>query len=216
MPRIAINYETTLVSFYRFVCNDPEIKSSYVGSTVNFTERKANHKKCCNNPNDKVYHLKIYETIRDNGGWNNWRMIEIESRLVKDKREAERIEQEWIEKMETDMNSIKAFGAETREEYKKQYHMDNREKNIEYSKQYYIENTNTFKEQSKQYRLENADKIKEHSKQYRLENADKIKEKTKEKVACECGCEIRRGDLPRHQKSPKHAKLMELKIASII
>ena len=128
MPRIAIDYSTREVSFYRFVCNDPEIKSSYVGHTVNFIERKHNHKVSCNNPNGNTYNLKIYQIIRDNGGFDNWRMIEIESRIVKDKREAERIEQKLIEKLEADMNSIKAFVlAETKNEYFKLYRQENKE-----------------------------------------------------------------------------------------
>ena len=188
MPHIAINYESTKVSFYRFVCNDPEIKSSYVGSTVNFRERKANHKKCCNNPNDKVYHLKIYQTIRDNGDWDNWRMIEIESRLVKDKREAERIETEFMEKFQSDMNSKKAHRIF---ETKAEYHKD--------------------------WSLENADKLKEQKQQYYLDNKErweKAAEKRKEKITCECGCVVSKGRFTTHLKSPKHAKLMETKIAS--
>lgn len=184
MPRIATNYETTEVSFYRFVCNDPEIKSSYVGHTVNFRERKKAHKTCCNNPNDKRYHLKIYQIIREHGGFDNWRMIEIESRLVKDKREAERIEQEWIEKLEADLNSHKAFGGETIEEYRNKYHQDH-------------------KAHKREYDLK-----------YRLENSEKLKEQSKEKVSCECGCITNIRHMPRHKKSPKHAELMELKSAS--
>ena len=83
MPKIATDYSTREISFYRFVCNDPEIQSSYVGHTVDFNRRKSQHKSCCNNSNDKYHHLQIYQTIREYGGWDNWRMIEIESRLVK-------------------------------------------------------------------------------------------------------------------------------------
>lgn len=185
MPRIATNYETTEVSFYRFVCNDPEIKSSYVGHTVNFKERKHNHKSICNNSNPlgKGYNYKIYQTIRDNGGWDNWRMIEIEKRFVKDKREAERIETDLMKTQEADMNSYKAFcGFKTREEY------------------------------TKQYRIENADKIKN----YREINQKKRASYQLEKITCECGALVCRASYSKHKKSPKHAELMELKIASII
>jgi hypothetical protein len=138
MPKIAIDYSTRQVSFYKFVCNDPEIQSTYVGSTVDFTKRKCQHKSCCNNINSPKYY-PIYQIIRDNGGWNNWKMIEIESRLVKDKREAERIEQEYIEKLKSDMNSKKAFRLIP----------------------YRIENADKINEYKKQYRIENLDKLKE-------------------------------------------------------
>ena len=185
--RIAINYETTKVSFYRFVCNDPEIKSSYVGHTNNFRERKASHKRACNNPTDKIHHLQIYQTIREHGGWGEWKMLEIESRLVKDKREAERIEQEWIDKLKADMNSQKAFRGETRQETQRLYRIENADK----IKQYRIENADKLKEQKKEYHIknadkrkqyciDNADKRKEQMKQYRIVNADKIKEQEKQ------------------------------------
>tara|TARA_R110000868_G_scaffold89353_1_gene248764 strand:+ start:326 stop:964 length:639 start_codon:yes stop_codon:yes gene_type:complete len=209
MTKIATDYSTRPVSFYKFVCNNPEIKSSYVGHTIAFNKRKGYHKQNCN-----TCDFKIYQMIRDNGGWDNWRMIEIESRLVKDKREAERIEQEWIEKFEADMNSHKAFGGETIEEYRKQYRIENADKIKEYLKQYYLENADAFKEYNKQVRLDNHEKIRHREKRYRLENNDKVKEKANEKVACECGFIISRSNLARHKKSPNHAELMELKSAS--
>ena len=44
-----INYETTPIIFYKFVCENPEIKSCYVGQTTNFQQRKSSHKYRCNN-----------------------------------------------------------------------------------------------------------------------------------------------------------------------
>lgn len=159
MPKIAIDYSTREVSFYKFVCNDPEIKSNYVGSTVDFTKRKASHKSTCNNPNIKDYTYKIYQTIRENGGWEEWRMIEIEKRIVKDKREAERIEQEWIDKLQSDMNSHKAYsGCETKVEYDKQYY-----------KQYYLEHKEEVNEKRRQHHLENREKLNERRRIRKLE-----------------------------------------------
>ena len=181
MPKIATDYSTREISFYKFVCNDPEIQSSYVGHTVAFDKRKIHHKSACNNPNLKNNHLQIYQIIREYGGWDNWRMLEIESRLVKDKREAERIEQEYIDKLKTDMNTRKSFiNEETLKERMKQYRIENADK----IKEYRFKNADKIKEQMKQYRIENADKIKQNEienadknkkrmKQYRIENADK-------------------------------------------
>tara|TARA_R110000868_G_scaffold76995_1_gene220996 strand:- start:952 stop:1470 length:519 start_codon:yes stop_codon:yes gene_type:complete len=158
MTKIAIDYSTRPVSFYKFICQNEEITSSYVGHTVDFTKRKGHHKKCCNGDNYKSHNTPIYKIIRDNGGWDNWRMIEIESRLVKDKREAERIEQEYIEKLKSDMNSMKAFRI------------------IPYA----IENADKIKEQRKQYRIDNADKLKEQDKQKYIKHGDKIREKRRQ------------------------------------
>ena len=124
----AVDYSTTEVSFYRFVCNDPEIKSSYVGHTINFIARKAHHKKCCNGEHYRQHNQKIYQMIRQHLGWSNWRMIEIEKRIVKDKREAERIEQEYMEQLQSDMNMIKSHRVfETEQEYNKKYREEHKE-----------------------------------------------------------------------------------------
>ena len=62
---------------YKICCDDvPDYV--YVGSTKAFRERKRHHKYSCTNVNGKSYHSKIYTTIRDNGGWDNWRMVIIE------------------------------------------------------------------------------------------------------------------------------------------
>jgi hypothetical protein len=188
MPKIAIDYSTRQVSFYKFVCQNEEITSSYVGSTVDFTKRKCDHKKCCNGDNYKSHNTPIYKTIRDNGGWDNWKMIEIESRLVKDKREAERIEQEWIDKLKSNMNSQKAFrvipyrieNAEKLNKDKRQYRIENPDKLKEQDRQKYIKHGDKIRENKRQYVIDNADKLKEQRKQYYIENADKVKAKRRQ------------------------------------
>jgi hypothetical protein len=146
--------------FYKIVCDN-----LYVGSTKAFANRKYRHKGNCNNENGKNYNLKIYQTIRDNGGWDNFRMVCIHQQEVNNKRHAEKIEEDYRVELNGNMNTRRAFlSPEQRKEYDK-----------------------------------------EHSKEYRKNNRDFISEKIK----CECGCEIRRGDLPRHKRSKKHIKLMQ-------
>ena len=72
-------------------------------------------------------------------------------------------------------------------------------------------NIDKILEYQQKYREANRDKIKERNQKYREENKDKIKEKSLEKVKCECGCEVNKWVLLRHQKTKKHIKLMEIK-----
>ncbi len=44
----------------------------YIGSTTNEKRRKEDHKFSCNNENSEFYHLKVYQHIRENGGWDTW------------------------------------------------------------------------------------------------------------------------------------------------
>ena len=195
----AIDYSITPISFYKFVCIDPEIKSSYVGHTINFTERKSHHKKCCNGENYKSHHLKFYQMIRDHLGWDNWRMIEIEKRIVKDKREAERIETEYMEQLQSDMNCKKAHnGFETQQEYKINYHQKNRDKIIFRMKTYY---------------QNNRDEYISKAKEYYQDHRDEIALKSKEKITCECGTVVTKNGLSQHKQKQKHKDLMETKFS---
>ena len=76
MTKKPIDYSKACI--YRIVCRDPEIKECYVGSTTNLTKRRYQHKSLCNNVNNKGYNFYIYRFIRENGGFNNWEIIEIE------------------------------------------------------------------------------------------------------------------------------------------
>ena len=74
MPRKATNYSKT--SVYMIKCKNLNIKDLYIGHTSNFYNRKYVHKHDCNDENKN--HLKLYKTINENGGWDNWIMVELE------------------------------------------------------------------------------------------------------------------------------------------
>ena len=67
----------------------------------------------------------------------------------------------------------------------------------------------TMSEYMKQYREQNRDEINEKMKQYREQNRDEINEKQRQKVTCECGCDVAKYYLSVHRKSKKHHLLME-------
>ena len=58
------------------------------------------------------------------------------------------------------------------------------------------------------YKNENRDKMKEYQKQYKEKNKDQVAYHY-ERIACECGCELRRKDMNKHKKTDKHKKLMD-------
>ena len=87
MPKINIDYSKTVI--YKIVCNDENVDYLYIGSTTNFTKRKTNHKSICNNINNVNHNQKKYIEIRNNGGWENFKMIEVEKYPCNDNREAE-------------------------------------------------------------------------------------------------------------------------------
>ena len=72
-----IDYNKAVI--YKISCNDINIENIYIGSSCNFTSRRSKHKKNTNNRVGKLYHLKLYKFIRDNGGWNNFKIEIIEN-----------------------------------------------------------------------------------------------------------------------------------------
>jgi hypothetical protein len=60
----------------------------------------------CNNLNNT---LKIYNIIRDNGGWDNWEMVEIAKYNCKDNTEARIKEQEHYELLKANLNCVSPF-----------------------------------------------------------------------------------------------------------
>jgi hypothetical protein len=101
MPRTAINYQNTII--YKIVCKDINNTDIYVGHTTNFTNRKRHHKECIN-PENPHHKYKLYQTIKNIGGWDNWDMIEIEKYPCNDENEAKKRERFWFEEFKANLN----------------------------------------------------------------------------------------------------------------
>jgi len=99
MPKEVVDYSNTII--YKIYCKDIANTDIYVGHTTNFIKRKSLHKSECKNLNNKV---RIYETIRQNGGWSNWDMIEIAKYNCYDHTEARIKEQEHYELLKANLN----------------------------------------------------------------------------------------------------------------
>jgi len=85
-----------------------ELNFSYIGHTSMFNKRKNQHQKNTTNSKDrKHYHLKVYQTIRDNGGWDAWEMIELEKYKCSTKLEARMREQQLMVEHNTTLNTCK-------------------------------------------------------------------------------------------------------------
>ena len=76
---------------YKWVCKDLNIKDFYIGYTKNFDKRIISHKRSYNKT-FKFHEGKKYNFVREKGGWDNWKFIEIASfENMKDARDYERI-----------------------------------------------------------------------------------------------------------------------------
>jgi hypothetical protein len=112
MPKTIIDYSNTIV--YKIFCKDPNVKDLYVGYTTNFVQRKHAHKQNCTNSNSICYDLKLYNIIRDNGGWDNWSMEIVNFFNCKDSHEARKKEQEYFILLNATINSIEPLSSTKR------------------------------------------------------------------------------------------------------
>jgi hypothetical protein len=177
MPRKPIDYKKTVM--YKIVSKDLDCKFIYVGSTTDFTKRKNSHKSSCTNEKSHCYNLKVYQTIRENGSWDKFQMIEIEKFPCKDHNESLARERYWLEHFNANMNIVKPCRTT------KEYNKDNKEK---------------ISEQQRFYYTNNEDKIKEKHKKYYQQNKKKICESH----TCGCGGKYSIKHKIRHTKTAKH------------
>lgn len=166
MPKKIINYNNTII--YKIVCNDLNITDLYVGSTTDFSNRKYNHKASCNNEKNKNHNLKVYTIIRNNGGWLNWSMIEIEKWPCKDRNEAQARERYWYDKLNAKLNTNNPFQIiKTYEEKHNEYFIKNKD----------YQNSKEYEEKCKEVNKENYIKNKDYHKDYNEKNKEKTKYK---------------------------------------
>ena len=166
MPKTPIDYSTIII--YKLVKNDDYDNANiYIGSTTDFIRRKNSHKNCCNNEKKKEHNDKKYRYIRDNGGWGEWNMIEVEKHNCNDGNEARAREEYWRCHFNSQLNMIRPYITEEEKlEYHKQYRERNKDKRSEQNKERYEQNKDKILEQRKTYRELNKVKISEQNKKY--------------------------------------------------
>jgi hypothetical protein len=97
---------------YKLYCDG--IDDFYIGSCWDIKKRKPNHKSFCNNPKGKEYNYKVYQYIRENRGFDEWKIEILVEKEFENKRALEIKEQECIKLLKPSLNSQSAY--QTKEE----------------------------------------------------------------------------------------------------
>tara|TARA_B100000780_G_scaffold62353_1_gene40436 strand:- start:77 stop:682 length:606 start_codon:yes stop_codon:yes gene_type:complete len=179
---------------YKLSSNNPLIKDGYVGKSVDFPKRKANHKSDCNNEKGPVYNTPVYVFIRENGGYDNWEFEILETANLEDEKEVAILERYWIETLKPTLNErLPILTPEERAEYKREYDRIRHKKKME----------------DPEYRKKRT----EITKNWRKDNPETAAaaraNKQKIKIICVCGAEFCKEGKPRHLTSVKHKKFVE-------
>jgi ribosomal protein L32E len=163
---------------------------TYIGSTKDWTQRQYRHKHNFLNENCKAHNLRLYQSIRENGGWDAIEMSPIEEFECETSVQARIREEHWRREYNATLNMMRAHRTE---EEHKQYHRERtaecRAAHPEYYTEYYVANREALKQKAKEYYVANCDAIK----QYQLE-----------KVQCECGATICRNAKIKHLRTKRH------------
>jgi len=170
MPKTPIDFSKTII--YKIWKDD----DFYVGSTTDFATRKTKHKSACNSETGYHYNLKVYQTIREKGGWDTWEMTPLEEYVdCQNKIQARIREEEWRVKLNASLNARKSY-------------ISNEELKI------YFDN----------YHQNHKEEEKAYSKQYRQDHIEEIKAKKEVKCNCDCGGKYTISNKSYHLKSKKH------------
>ena len=108
MPRKYVDYSKTYV--YQLTCKTPSnitttVVDSYISYTTNITQRKYKHKR---EALDSRHHRsKLYDCIRKNGGWTNWKCVILEECSCSNEMEARERASFYIMKMKPNLNDEK-------------------------------------------------------------------------------------------------------------
>ena len=199
MPRKPIDYSKT--HFYKIVCKDLNITDCYVGHTTDFTKRKWAHTGSHYNANGKRYNghlsqLFLYDFIKENGGWENWEMILIDTKNCENKMEATKYEREFKEQLNSTLNKATPYRTEEeKSEYYAQWRKDNKQYKRDYNKNWHWKNKERNNKKARDNYNRNKEAISEAKKQ--------------DRIVCQCGVEIRRDNRWQHNKSKHHIQYMQ-------
>ena len=197
---------------------DYDNNNVYIGSTTNLHRRKIQHKSTCISENDKAYHYKLYEYIRENGGWENFQFIILRVCEDANKKELIKLEQSFIDVYEPTLNTKSA--SHTKDEwYKKNkerikiqradYRIENREEIIKKKKEYYEKNKEEILKKQKGYQQEHKEECNRRSREYREIHKEELNKKYARVIECECGKNTTVGHLSRHRKSKRHQEYLK-------
>ena len=187
------DYSKTVI--YKIEHNDNK-ELLYVGSTSEFTRRKAYHKSESSRSDRKLYTM-----IRDNGGWDAFEMKPIMEYPCENKIQASIQEEKCRVELRANMNSISCVkNEELQKANRAKYRLDNIDERHDKAKVYYQEH----KEERKAYRETIKEEQKEYKKKWYAENKAKIKERTYQKYKCDCGSEITLCNKSQHEKRKVH------------
>jgi len=145
----------------------------YIGSTIDFIDRKCRHER-----DMKTLNYKLYKAIRNNN--NNFLMEKLYNYPCKNKTELRIEEQKCYDELKPILNTHRPYNSkDDKKQYRKNYYQDNKDILNEKQKQYQLEHKEKYADYNKQYRIDNKDTLKIQRKTWEQNNSEKLKQNRK-------------------------------------
>jgi len=95
---------------YKLFCDNAN--EFYIGSSFDMKARKRNHKNNCNNIKQKEYNYKVYQYIRENKGFENWKFEILVEKEFENKTALKIKEKECINLLKPSLNIQNPYRTE--------------------------------------------------------------------------------------------------------
>ena len=123
----------TIYFIYKIACLSPNVPYQYIGLTSRLKRTMSDYKFRIDNENDGSYNTNLIQTIRNNGGWQNWILFPIEMVVTDDIEIARKKQTELIKLNKNSLNMKNSFASiedalEKRRVQAKKYTEKNRDK----------------------------------------------------------------------------------------
>ena len=133
---------------YKFHKDD--MTEIYIGSSKDEKKREQDHKSVCNNENCEKHNFKVYEFIRANGGYDNWKFEVIEHYPCENDIQLRIRERNYYDLLKPTLNTNRPYiSEEEKKEYSAKYYEDNKEEFKEYNAKHYQDNIEENKKKMK-------------------------------------------------------------------
>jgi len=167
-----LSESSRVVSVYEIFNNTDEYdENTYIGSTTNIKYRMSRHKTACK----KNTSYKVYNYIREHGGWDCFSYIILEVKIVNSQSEQFELEQSHIDSSEPTLNSIKSFATpEQKKQRKREWTIENKDKIKQQQKEYNERNKEHMALKKKEYNERNKEHLALKKKEYAERNKDSI------------------------------------------
>lgn len=179
-------------TIYKLHCKNPDVTECYVGKTIDVSMRRNTHKTKCNNEKCKEYNFKVYKFIRENGGFENWILEEIETIehdsennvLVRER------EYYWFNELKATLNNNTPNQSHIVSS--KIWRDNNKEYSKEYGKIYKEKNKEQIKIRTKAYYEKNKDKLKANCKKWISNEENREKNRIYQRERCRKIAELKK------------------------